>query len=100
MGQMRAHAGTLAWRPPARERQGVGKNLITTAISSASDKGLRRIELTVHSENLVAQALYKSVGFEYEGTQRRGWCLDGTYFDIHHMARISDAQGWSAKPPR
>jgi hypothetical protein len=31
------------------------------------------------------------VGFEYEGTQRRGWCLDGTYFDIHHMARISDA---------
>jgi hypothetical protein len=25
---------------------------------------------------------------EHEGTQRRGWFLDGNYFDIHHMARL------------
>lgn len=92
LGQMRAHAGTLGMAVAASERgKGVGKKLITAAISRASDKGLRRIELTVHSENLVAQTLYKSVGFEYEGTQRRGWCLDGACFDIHHMARISHA---------
>jgi putative acetyltransferase len=91
-GQMRAHAGTLGMAVAAAERgKGIGRQLILAAISAAEAKGLRRIELTVHAENQAAQALYSRVGFEYEGTQRRGWCLDGAFFDVHHMARVSDA---------
>ena len=92
LGQMRAHVGTLGMAVASGERgKGVGKQLIQAEISSATNKGLWRIELTVHSENHAAQALYKSVGFQHEGTQRRGWSLDGANFDVHHMARISDA---------
>lgn len=92
LGQMRAHVGTLGMAVASSERgKGVGRQLILAAISDATTKGLWRIELTVHSENHAAQALYKSVGFQYEGTQHRGWSLDGTNFDVYHMARISDA---------
>ncbi len=88
-GQMRSHVGVLGMGVAAEERgNGVGKALIQTAIAKATDRGLSRIELTVHSENHVAQALYRSVGFVLEGTQRQGWRLDGHYFDVHHMARL------------
>jgi putative acetyltransferase len=89
IGQMRSHAGVLGMGVSARERgKGVGKALIQAAIAKATERGLSRIELTVHSENKVAQALYTSVGFVHEGTQRRGWFLDGNHLDIHHMARL------------
>ncbi len=68
--------------------QGVGRQLITAALAQSARRGLTRIELTVHSRNLAAQALYKSVGFELEGIQRSGWCLDGECFDVHFMARL------------
>lgn len=88
-GQMRKHVGVLGMGVAAGERgKGVGKALIQAAIARATERGLSRIELTVHSENSVAQALYKGVGFEHEGTQRRGWFLDGHHFDIHYMARL------------
>lgn len=88
-GQMRSHVGVLGIGVSASERgKGVGKALIHATIAKATARGLSRIELTVHSENLVAQALYRSFGFAHEGTQHRGWCLDGKYFDVHHMARL------------
>ncbi len=89
IGQMREHVGVLGMGVIAEERgKGVGKALIQAAIAKAAERGLSRIELTVHSENIVAQAPYKSVGFVHEGTQLRGWFLDGHHFDIHHMARL------------
>ena len=89
IGQMRAHAGVLGMGVSAGERgRGVGKALIQAAIARATERGLSRIELTVHSENKAAQALYTNVGFVHEGTQRDGWLLDGSHFDIHHMARL------------
>ena len=92
MGQMRAHAGTLGMAVAASHRgRGVGKLLIQAAIGKATERGLSRIELTVHAENRVAQALYQGVGFQFEGTHQRGWCLEGQYYDVHHMARLSDA---------
>ncbi len=92
VGQMRGHAGVLGMAVAAIHRgKGVGKLLIESAIARATERGLKRIELTVHAENNVAQSLYKSVGFQYEGTHRRGWCLDGRYYDVHHMGRLSDA---------
>jgi putative acetyltransferase len=88
-GQMRSHVGVLGMGVVAEERgKGIGKALIEAAIAKATERGLSRIELTVHSENKAAQSLYKRVGFLHEGTQRRGWLLDGQYFDIHHMARL------------
>ena len=90
IGQMRAHAGVLGMAVAAESRgQGIGRQLIQAALAQAVERGLTRVELTVHSENVNAQALYKSVGFELEGTQRRGWCLDGRYFDVHYMANVA-----------
>lgn len=91
-GQMRAHAGVLGIGVAASARgRGVGRQLITAAISGASQRGLHRIELQVVAHNRVAQALYRQVGFEHEGTQRRAWCHDGVYFDVLHMARNGPA---------
>ena len=88
-GQMRSHVGVLGMGVTAAERgKGVGNALIRAAIAKAIDRGLSRVELTVHSENHVAQALYRSVGFVHEGTQRQGWHLDGQYFDVHRMAMV------------
>ena len=89
-GQMRAHVGTLGMGVVQSARGlGVGRELITAAIAGAKAQGLSRIELTVHSENTVGQSLYRSVGFVHEGTQHQAWCLDGQYFDVHHMALLS-----------
>jgi ribosomal protein S18 acetylase RimI-like enzyme len=90
LGQMRAHVGVLGMAVAAEVRgQGIGRQLITAALAQAAQRGLTRIELTVHSENAAAQALYKSVGFELEGILRRGWCLDGGCFDVLSMARLN-----------
>lgn len=88
-GQMRTHAGVLGMAVAAGERgKGLGRALMRVAIDKANARGLSRIELTVRSDNEVAQALYRSFGFVQEGTHRRGWCLDGRYFDVHFMARV------------
>ncbi len=68
--------------------KGVGKALIQAAVAKAHARGLSRIELTVHSENQVAQSLYRSVGFVHEGTLRKAWYLDGQNFDVHLMAKL------------
>jgi ribosomal protein S18 acetylase RimI-like enzyme len=89
---VRQHIGTLGMAVAASHRgRGVGKVLITKAIEHASMRGLTRIELTVHSQNVVAQSLYASVGFKLEGTQRNAWLMDGVYFDVHSMARLGVA---------
>ena len=89
MGQMRSHAGVLGMGVAANARgQGVGKALIQAAIAQAHARGLSRIELTVHSENHVAQGLYRSVGFVQEGTLRKAWFYNGQYFDVHLMAKL------------
>lgn len=91
IGQMRSHVGVLGLGVAAEARgKGVGRALIQAAITKATERGLSRIELKVHSENHVALALYRSIGFVSEGTQHRGWHLDGRYFDIHHMARVGE----------
>ena len=89
VGQMRSHAGVLGMGVAVDERgQGVGKALIQAAVAKAHTRGLSRIELTVHSDNQVAQALYRGVGFVQEGTLRKAWHLDGQHFDVHLMAKL------------
>jgi ribosomal protein S18 acetylase RimI-like enzyme len=82
-----AHSGVLgiALLPPFRG-QGIGKRLIPRTLDAARAFGLRRVELTVRENNKSAIALYKKVGFEIEGLQRRAVHLDGADENIVCMA--------------
>jgi ribosomal protein S18 acetylase RimI-like enzyme len=88
-GQMRAGSGVLGMAvAAAHRRSGIGRQLIAAALAQADDRQLRRVELTVHADNVHAQALYRSVGFEPEGVMRRAWCLDAQCWDVWMMARL------------
>lgn len=50
---------------PEYQGRGVGKQLLLVGLSYLKRKGINRVDLTVDSENNVAFALYKSVGFRY-----------------------------------
>lgn len=69
--------------------RGVGSKLMTAMLELA-DKwlDLKRIELTVFTDNVGAIALYKKFGFEMEGTSRSYAYRDGDYVDAFHMARL------------
>ena len=51
--------------------------------------GLGRVELTVFTDNARAIALYRSFGFETEGTLRGFALRDGALVDAYTMARIT-----------
>lgn len=88
-GEARTHVGTLgiAVLPPHRHR-GIGGMLIAAAIAEAWQKGLRRIELTVRSDNTDARRLYEKFGFAVEGINRRAFLVDGEFFDTYSMALL------------
>ena len=71
--------------------QGIGGELLGTAVAWASSAGLHRLELTVHTTNLRAIGLYLKHGFEVEGLRRRSLKVDGLYVDEYLMSRLSDA---------
>lgn len=88
-GNTRAHIGALGIGLVSDARhKGLGSRLMNAAIEKAWSKGLTRIELTVRSDNLKAKALYDRMGFDVEGTMRRGVLIDGEYFDVHVMALL------------
>jgi L-phenylalanine/L-methionine N-acetyltransferase len=75
--------------------QGVGTALMTALLDLADHWiGLRRVELTVNTDNARAIRLYERCGFEHEGTRRADVLRDGELVDCHSMARLRDA------PPR
>ena len=49
---------------------------------------IRRIELTVYSDNEAAVALYKKMGFVIEGEGKDFAFRNGRYVDAYYMARI------------
>ena len=71
------------------QRQGIGTALMT-ALCDYADNWLAclRIELTVYTDNEIAQRLYRNFGFELEGTFRGYSLRDGAYADVHSMARL------------
>jgi putative acetyltransferase len=77
----------------AARRQGIGGLLLRRAIDDAWARGFLRIELTVRADNLPAQALYERAGFAVEGTLRRGFRVDGEFFDGCAMALLKDGAG-------
>ncbi len=69
--------------------QGVGSALLNTAIDLADNwLNLKRIELTVYSDNAAAVGLYKKFGFVVEGEAKAYAYRNGKYVDALYMARI------------
>jgi ribosomal protein S18 acetylase RimI-like enzyme len=68
--------------------RGTGGALLDAAIAEASGRALRRLELTVMTDNLRASNLYLRHGFEVEGLRRQAMCRDGHLVDEYFMARL------------
>lgn len=86
----RRHAGSLgmAVRDDWQGR-GVGTALVAAAVELADDwLGLHRLELEVFRDNAPAIRLYRSFGFEIEGTLRDFALRDGRLCDALAMARL------------
>ncbi len=69
-----AHITNVAVHPSFRS-QGVGRLLMETAIHLTEEHGCRSITLEVRRSNLVAQSLYRSLGFQMTGL-RKGYYTD------------------------
>jgi ribosomal protein S18 acetylase RimI-like enzyme len=74
---------------PEYRGQGIGTKLVHAVIDHCRKMGLEKIDLEVYTTNTAAVALYKKLGFVEEGLKRKNRKLeDGTYFDIHLMAKF------------
>jgi putative acetyltransferase len=72
---------------------GVGRRLMDAVIDLAENwLQIARLELFVWTTNHNAVRLYKSLGFEQEGTLRNYAFFAGRYLDANIMARFR--QGW------
>lgn len=86
----RGHAATIGMAVhDAYAGRGCGRALLG-AVTEQADRWLniRRIELTVWSDNARAIALYESFGFSREGTHIAYAFRDGAYVDAISMARL------------
>jgi putative acetyltransferase len=103
-GELIGSAGLFSPSPAPRRRHAMGLGIsvasaaqgqrVGTALMAAlcdyADNWLAclRIELTVFTDNEVAQRFYRNFGFELEG-RFRGYALrDGVYVDAYSMARL------------
>ncbi|NBB50303.1 GNAT family N-acetyltransferase [Rhizobium sp. CRIBSB] len=86
----RAHAGTIGMGVHDKfTRRGIGRALLGEAIAMADDwLNLRRLELTVYTDNAAAISLYQSFGFQIEGTMTDYAYRAGQYVDAFTMARL------------
>jgi ribosomal-protein-alanine N-acetyltransferase len=64
------HIATIATHPDFR-RQGIGRRLLSHALSRALDEGARSSFLEVRESNLVAQQMYRQFGYEATGRRKR-----------------------------
>ncbi|HDM8146204.1 MULTISPECIES: GNAT family N-acetyltransferase [Vibrio] len=69
--------------------KGVGRFLMEYLLSYCDEQlNLTRLELEVHANNVAALALYKSFGFEVEGTKRKAVLVEDNLIDIVIMSRV------------
>ncbi len=69
--------------------RGIGSALIGEILAIADNwYNIKRLELTVYTDNEAAIRLYRKAGFEVEGTHRDYAFRDGQYVAAHTMARI------------
>lgn len=88
--ERRTHVGTLGISVDGDlVGKGYGRQMMEALLHVADNwLGLVRVELDVNCDNAPAIALYKSCGFEIEGTQRAHIIRDGQYIDGYLMSRI------------
>ena len=86
----RSHVGTFGMAVhDAYAGRGAGTALMAAAVEQADRwLGIRRLELTVWTDNIRAIALYERFGFEREGLMRDYAWRDGAYADAIAMARL------------
>jgi ribosomal protein S18 acetylase RimI-like enzyme len=73
---------------PSYRGQGIGRRLLATCLEQAQVIGITRVELEAREDNEPALRLYKSMGFQQEGTKRRGMKVDGQYITTVAMALL------------
>ncbi len=67
----------------------IGTAMMAALVELADDwLDLKRLELTVQTDNARAIRLYRKFGFEVEGTLRANGFRGGAYVDAHVMARV------------
>lgn len=93
------HGGVLGMGLlPERRGQGLGRELMERTLEAARSFGFLRVELTVRADNARAEALYRKLGFEVEGCNRRAMLVDGVYHDLIMMALLFDVAGAVSDP--
>ncbi|MBW4542672.1 MAG: GNAT family N-acetyltransferase [Myxacorys chilensis ATA2-1-KO14] len=81
----RAYIAGLYVLPQFRCR-GYGRVLVSEALSRAANiSGIRRVNLTVVTQQEVAIRLYQSFGFHIYGTEPETFSRDGQFYDEHLM---------------
>lgn len=83
-----AYLGTLAV-DPARQGQGIARQMVEHAVSQLFAAGVQRVQLMVEADNPRAQALYRQLGFVHEGTQRAAYKRGDDYIDEWLMVRFA-----------
>lgn len=68
--------------------KGIGKKLIQAQIDYAKSNDITKINLEVRVDNEAAVHLYKKMGFEHEGINRRNMLIDGEYVDTYYMGLL------------
>jgi ribosomal-protein-alanine N-acetyltransferase len=64
------HIATIATHPDYR-RQGIGRRLLSHALTRAMEEGARSSFLEVRESNLAAQEMYRQFGYQATGRRRR-----------------------------
>ncbi len=85
------HCGVLGMGVlPQWRGRGLGERIARRALEASRDVGFSRVELTVRHDNAPARALYRKLGFEEEGRNRRALLVDGVFHDLIMMALLLD----------
>ncbi|MBU9676757.1 GNAT family N-acetyltransferase [Burkholderia multivorans] len=78
-----AHKATIwgVYVDAAYRGRGIAQSLLEHAWQCA------QLMLCVNEFNATAERLYASLGFERFGTEPRSLCVDGRFYDEHHMVK-------------
>jgi ribosomal protein S18 acetylase RimI-like enzyme len=83
--QHRAYLAGLYVLPEFR-CQGYGRSLVQKALTWAVNRGdIRRVNLTVVTQQTAAISLYRSLGFQIYGTEPETFLKGGCFYDEHLM---------------
>jgi L-phenylalanine/L-methionine N-acetyltransferase len=81
--------------------RGVGTVLLRALLDLADNwYNLRRLQLEVYTDNVIAIRLYERHGFEIEGTHRAFAYRQGQFVDAYSMARLREGPSVLSDQPQ